>query len=216
MTNDKMVQTAHHVAGHALAFVEMKVEFYYATIVPDRKKWGHFKLDDEENDWRERAIALWAGPLAEAEFSERTGVVVDLGSDSIREIWDSKLFDGDHRDFGFIEMYAGWEVDPKHLALYRRLSGSPKELPPKELKKKRNQLIRECAGEARKMIDQNWSEIEAIAEALLARKTLLPSEVRAIMRTARKKQGPARDQEGRVVGPGRAESPASPREMATC
>jgi hypothetical protein len=148
---ERLRETAHHEAGHAVASWWLGVKFKYVTVTPAAGSSGHLKprypkwvQPDADSSDRVRLhierciIIVFAGQLAEAKFRgkrPRYGM------------------HGDNRQ----------AVD---MASYR--GGSTKTI---------EAYLRYCWCASEDLVSMRWCEIQAVAGALLERKTISYEEV---------------------------------------
>jgi hypothetical protein len=155
----QLAQTAHHEAGHAIAFLYLYLRFKYVTIergadgtrghlISSRWRWAtppqgalQFEVSSKDRHRAERHIlALYAGQLAQAKFYPRSSWRTDSGEDN----------------WAILQLFSRiCDTDQRCQRLYAKLLWHRAEV-----------LVNTC-----------WTEIQAVAGELLKRKRLNYDEV---------------------------------------
>ena len=155
MKKDRLADTAHHEAAHAVAALYLRVKIKHVTIIPKADSLGHLRsavvrwttdgmFDDSVRgiDRAERHIVVfYAGPFASRKYSPRSRWRAGGSSD----------FESAALLFSHI-----CGADGKYQLLYSKLLWRRAEL----------------------MVELHWKEVQHLAAALLKSKTLDANEVR--------------------------------------
>jgi len=169
-----MKETAYHEAGHAVVAVRLGCRFEYVTIIadPDEGSAGHLKhlAEDQESRRHQMTTEEWHASLAlpEAErmrlFEEEEQRHLDAITVSIAGIAASARWHGDDWETMADELlYDQYDGDYAAVeSLYSGLDDEGKE-------------------RAYQMVSDDWGAVEAVAHALMERKTLTEDEVKELV-----------------------------------
>jgi len=156
---------AYHEAGHAVVMEAVGVRVRRATIVPSKYESGSVCPHEGESDPASQVLIDLVGVLAERRAAGRRPRLTFPSATAVSYFHVK----GDLIEYGAaVDGLNAWEaaavIAPSH--------------------RERTAYLRWQWERAAAMVERRWVEVEAVAAALLKRKTLYGSEVRRVIRAA--------------------------------